>query len=139
MTAIGNLPQAPATGNSTTPARRPSTMQVALPPVHGWKHKGLALLAVGSPLMVTTAGTQAQATKPAPPTPIDAKKAELGGKTWDPAWDQIVEKAIPAEMLSSQVPHGVRRFCPNFYHMNDTDKRVFWAYFNRAQGVLPLA
>jgi hypothetical protein len=76
--------------------------------------------------------TSAQATKPAPPTPIDAKKAEVGGKTWDPAWDQIVEKAIPAEMLSSQVPHDVRRFCPNFYNMNDTDKRVFWAYFFQA-------
>ena len=35
-------------------------------------------------------------------------------------------------MLSSQVPHDVRRFCPNFYHMNDTDKRVFWAYFFQA-------
>ena len=76
--------------------------------------------------------TRAQATKPAPPTPIDAKKAELGGKTWDPAWDQIVEKAIPPEMLSSQVPRDVRRFCPNFYNLNDTDKRVFWAYFFQA-------
>ena len=54
----------------------------------------------------------AQATKPAPSTPIDAKKAELGGKTWDPAWDQIVEQAIPADMLSSKVPHDVRKFCP---------------------------
>ncbi len=43
-----------------------------------------------------------------------------------------MEKAIPAEMLSSQVPHDVRRFCPNFYHLNDTDKRVFWAYFFQA-------
>ena len=75
---------------------------------------------------------RAQATKPAPPTPIDAKKAELGGKTWDPAWDQIVEQAIPADMLSSQVPHDVKRFCPRFYTMSDTDKRVFWAYFFQA-------
>ncbi len=83
-------------------------------------------------LLCTPAIICAQTTKPAPPTPIDAKKAELGGKTWDPAWDQIVEKAIPPEMLSSQVPRDVRRFCPNFYHMNDTDKRVFWAYFFQA-------
>jgi hypothetical protein len=76
--------------------------------------------------------TCAQATKPAPPTPIDAKKAELGGKTWDPAWDQIVEKAIPPEMLSSRVPQDVRKFCPRFYNMSDTDKRVFWAYFFQA-------
>lgn len=73
-----------------------------------------------------------QATKPAPPTPIDAKKAELGGKTWDPEWDQIVEQAIPADMLSSRVPHDVRNFCPRFYTMSDTDKRVFWAYFFQA-------
>lgn len=89
-------------------------------------------LAVCSVLISTAAITCAQATKPAPPTPIDAKKAELGGKTWDPAWDQIVEKAIPQEMLSSRVPHDVPEFCPNFYHMNDTDKRVFWAYFFQA-------
>jgi hypothetical protein len=74
----------------------------------------------------------AQATKPAPSTPIDAKKAELGGKTWDPAWDQIVEQAIPADMLSSKVPHDVRKFCPRFYTMSETDKRVFWAYFFQA-------
>ena len=74
----------------------------------------------------------AQSTKPAPSTPIDAKKAELGGKTWDPAWDKIVEQAVPAEMLSSRVPHDVRKFCPRFYTMSDTDKRVFWAYFFQA-------
>ena len=92
----------------------------------------MQVVAVGSLWIGLTATTQAQATKPAPPTPIDAKKAELGGKTWDPAWDKIVEKAIPAEMLSTRVPHDVRKFCPNFYRMNDTDKRVFWAYFFQA-------
>lgn len=71
-------------------------------------------------------------TKPAPATPIDAKKAELGGKIWDPEWDAIVEKAIPSEMLSSQVPHDVKRFCPRFYDMNEADKRAFWAYFFQA-------
>ena len=39
----------------------------------------------------------AQATKPAPATPIDVKKAELGGTVWNPAWGRIVEKAIPPE------------------------------------------
>jgi hypothetical protein len=92
----------------------------------------LPLLVLGSVLLGTAVVTCAQATKPAPPTPIDAKKAELGGKTWDPAWDQIVEKAVPPDMLSSQVPRDVRRFCPNFYNLNDTDKRVFWAYFFQA-------
>jgi hypothetical protein len=74
----------------------------------------------------------AQETKPAPPTPIDAKKAEVGGKTWDPGWDQIVEQSIPGDMLSSRVPRDVKKFCPRFYTMSDTDKRVFWAYFFQA-------
>src|ERR1039457_5466873 len=74
----------------------------------------------------------AQATKPAPPTPIDEKKVELGGTPWNPQWDQIIEKAMPPEMLSSQVPQGVRRFCPRFYGMGEPDKRTFWAYFFQA-------
>src|ERR1035438_3092764 len=77
-------------------------------------------------------GLRAQATKPAPPTPIDEKKVELGGTPWNPQWDQIIEKALPPEMLSSQVPRGVRRFCPRFYEMGETDKRTFWAYFFQA-------
>jgi hypothetical protein len=76
--------------------------------------------------------SHAQATKPAPPTPIDLKKVELGGTPWNPQWDQIIEKALPPEMLSSQVPQGVRRFCPRFYEMGETDKRSFWAYFFQA-------
>lgn len=40
-------------------------------------------------------------TKPAPATPIDAKKAELGGSTWNPDWDHFIEQSIPPEMLSS--------------------------------------
>jgi len=70
--------------------------------------------------------------KPAPPTPIDIKKVELGGRPWNPEWDQIIEKALPPEMLSSQAPKGVRRFCPRFYEMGETDKRAFWAYFFQA-------
>src|ERR1700730_8376028 len=76
--------------------------------------------------------SRAQMTKPAPPTPIDEKKVELGGTPWNPQWDEIIEKALPPEMLSSQVPRGVRRFCPRFYEMGETDKRAFWAYFLQA-------
>jgi hypothetical protein len=83
-------------------------------------------------LMGIATALQAQTTKPAPPTPIDAKKVELGGTAWDPQWDQIIEKALPPEMLSSRVPRGVRRFCPRFYEMGETDKRAFWAYFFQA-------
>lgn len=74
----------------------------------------------------------AQQTKPAPATPIDQKKADLGGKVWNPEWDGIVEKAIPPELLSPAIAHDVRRFCPRFASMSDTDKRVFWAYFFQA-------
>jgi hypothetical protein len=74
----------------------------------------------------------AQATKPAPATPIDVKKAELGGTPWNPEWDAVIEKDIPPEMLSMQVPHDVRHFCPRFYQMSDVDKRAFWAYFFQA-------
>ena len=73
-----------------------------------------------------------QNTKSAPPTPIDEKKVELGGSPWNPQWDDIVEKALPPEMLSTRVPPDVRRFCPRFYEMNETDKRTFWAYFFQA-------
>jgi hypothetical protein len=76
--------------------------------------------------------SRAQMTKPAPPTPIDEKKVELGGTPWNPQWDEIIEKALPPEMLSSQVPRGVRRFCPRFYEIGETDKRSFWAYFFQA-------
>jgi hypothetical protein len=76
--------------------------------------------------------SHAQAIQPVPPTPIDVKKVELGGTPWNPQWDQIIEKALPPEMLSSQVPRGVRRFCSRFYEMGTTDKRTFWAYFFQA-------
>ena len=95
-------------------------------------HRKAASCIAISCLVLCALSAQAQETKPAPSTPIDAKKAELGGKTWNPEWDAIVEKAVPADMLSSRVPHDVRKFCPRFYSMSDTDKRVFWAYFFQA-------
>jgi len=73
------------------------------------------------------------ATKPAPPTPLAIEKAQLGSDTtWEPQWDQVVETALPPEMLSTQVPRDVRRFCPRFYQMDEADKRAFWAYFFQA-------
>jgi hypothetical protein len=74
----------------------------------------------------------APAMKPAPATPILKKSVELGGPTWNPEWDKVVELALPAEMLSHQVPRDVRRFCPKFYDMAEADKRAFWAYFFQA-------
>ena len=51
---------------------------------------------------------------------------------WNPAWDKIVEDALPPSMLSWRVPRDVRRFCPEFYRMTALNKRAFWAYFFQA-------
>lgn len=75
---------------------------------------------------------QAVVVKTAPPTPIQTKRIEVGGPTWDPQWDAVVERSLPAAMLSSRVPRDVRRFCPRFYQMDVADKREFWAYFFQA-------
>jgi hypothetical protein len=72
------------------------------------------------------------ATKVAPPTPIQVKKVQLGGKTWDHSWDAVIERALPPAMLSTHVPGDVRAFCPRFYQMKEVDKRAFWAYFFQA-------
>jgi len=60
------------------------------------------------------------AVKPAPPTPLDVKKAELGGTTWDPQWDAVVEKALPPDLLSEQAARAVRLYCPRFAGLNPT-------------------
>lgn len=74
----------------------------------------------------------APAMKPAPPTPIDTKRAEIGGPMWDPAWDKVVEEALPPELLSAEVARDVRPFCPKFNAIEEADKRAFWAYFFQA-------
>ena len=105
---------------------------LSLVAIFAWAQIAKPAPATSTSAKQATTSDPAAPTKPAPATPIDAKKAELGDKTWNPEWDQLIEKAVPAEMLSSQVPHDVRKFCPNFYAMHDTDKRVFWAYFFQA-------
>ncbi len=73
------------------------------------------------------------ATKPAPPTPIAVKKAELGqDNPWDPKWDKIVEEALPADLLSPQRSYELRSLCPRFRQMSEADRRAFWAYFFQA-------
>jgi hypothetical protein len=71
--------------------------------------------------------------KPAPATPLEEKKEELGaGSQWDPQWDEIVESSLSPEMLSPAVARDVRPFCPRFATMSEADKRAFWAYFFQA-------
>jgi hypothetical protein len=81
-----------------------------------------------------TAQTPEQpATKPAPPTPIAVKKAELGeDNPWDPKWDKMVEEALPADLISPEREQAVRYLCPRFNTISETDRRAFWAYFFQA-------
>jgi hypothetical protein len=77
---------------------------------------------------VAAASPSQPALKPAPATPIAEKKEELGQDSWDPQWDEIVERALPPEMLSAKAARSVRSFCPRFASLREADKRAFWAY-----------
>lgn len=82
-----------------------------------------------TPTPTPHAEAQQTQTTPAPPTPIAEKKAELNNpNTWDPAWDALIEKSVPPELLSAQAARAVRSYCPRFTELSDTDKRAFWAY-----------
>ena len=70
--------------------------------------------------------------KPAPQTPLADKKDELGVPSWDPAWNKIIDGALPPEMLSNQVARAVKPFCPRFKSMGEMDRRGFWVYFFQA-------
>jgi hypothetical protein len=72
-------------------------------------------------------------TKPAPPTPIAVQKAQLGDdNTWDPEWDKLIEKTLPADLLSQKRAREVKSLCPRFKRMSEADRRTFWAYFFQA-------
>ncbi len=66
--------------------------------------------------------------KKAPDTPIEDKKEELGGKTWNPVWDAMIEEDLPPSLLGARAGRAVRGYCPHFERMSETDKRAFWAY-----------
>jgi hypothetical protein len=70
--------------------------------------------------------------KLAPPTPLAEKKAELGGTTWPPEWDAMVEQALPADLLSERAARAVRVYCPRFAEETEAEKREFWAYMFQA-------
>lgn len=96
---------------------------------------GLALIGCSkgqAPPPPAPASDPQPAMKAAPSTPIEEKKEELGGNTWDPAWDAIVEKDLPPDLLSAKAAHAVRSYCPRFAEENEADKRAFWAYVFQA-------
>jgi hypothetical protein len=70
--------------------------------------------------------------KLAPPTPLAQKKQELGGKTWNPEWDVLIERSLPPALLSRRAAHAVRGYCPYFAEESPVNKRAFWAYFFQA-------
>lgn len=87
----------------------------------------------------TPAGAQSVSSAPAPqikaapPTPIAVKKVELGdGDPWNPSWDNLIEEALPADLLSNRRARAVRPLCPRFKTMTLANKRAFWAYFFQA-------
>jgi hypothetical protein len=85
------------------------------------------------PLADAIAPAEKTEVKPAPATPIAVKKVELGKPSWDSEWDKVIEDAVPEKLLSSKrVARDVRPFCPRYRHMNDVDKKQFWAYFFQA-------
>ncbi|MDP9039434.1 MAG: hypothetical protein M3O02_09200 [Acidobacteriota bacterium] len=80
----------------------------------------------------SNASAPAPAMKPAPPTPVEQKREQLGGPTWDPTWDKLVEQALPASFLSPDAGRDLRSLCPRFDTLPEADKRAFWAYFFQA-------
>lgn len=74
----------------------------------------------------------AEELKPVPPTPIAIEKAELDQPSWDPAWDVMIEKALPGDLLSWRRARAVGALCPRFRHLSRGERRAFWAYFFQA-------
>src|SRR3974390_2099571 len=71
--------------------------------------------------------------KAVPSTPIAELKAQLGDdETWLPQWDAMIERSLPATLLSAGMQHNVQPFCPRFSRMSEPDRRAFWAYFFQA-------
>jgi hypothetical protein len=70
--------------------------------------------------------------KPVPSTPIAIQKARLEEPTWDPAWNMLIEQALPNNLLSRRREKEVRALCPQFRHLNKGQRRAFWAYFFQA-------
>jgi hypothetical protein len=117
------------------PTQQPATAPVAIDsqPKSQPGAVGQKLAEVEPPVSVPPGPVPAQQIKPAPPTPIDVKKQQLGSEnTWDPQWDVLIEENLPPELLQPEMAQAVRPFCPRFAQLNEADKRSFWAYMFQA-------
>lgn len=127
--ATSSQQQAPGTAQQS-PAQQasPGAAPAGSP---GQPQAGTPAAAQSTPEIHATAGQLA--VKTAPPTPIAVEKSELGERNnWNPDWDRLIEKAVPAELLSPRREREVKSLCPRFKYMSETDKRAFWAYFFQA-------
>jgi len=86
----------------------------------------------GDPQRSSQGDPDPQLTVP-PPTPIAIQKSEMGDDpAWKPEWDELIEKSLPADLLSPRRERAVKALCPAFKRMSETDRRAFWAYFFQA-------
>lgn len=61
------------------------------------------------------------------------RKVELeGSDPWNPAWNRMIERALPRDLLSSRRAPAVAPLCPRFRTMTRANRRAFWAYFFQA-------
>lgn len=127
----------PQTGSAEPPAiaapSQPLTAFASLQPLSLTGARGELHAAVVPPVPVPPGPVAPTGIKPAPPTPIAVQKVELqGDDPWNPEWDVLIEENLPPELLSADVDHAVKPFCPRFNLLSNADKRAFWAYFFQA-------
>jgi hypothetical protein len=70
--------------------------------------------------------------KAVPATPIAIQDEALDKPTWNPAWNMLIEQALPSNLLSQWRAKEVRSLCPRFRHLSKGERRAFWAYFFQA-------
>jgi hypothetical protein len=67
-----------------------------------------------------------------PATPIAIQDKNLDKPSWNPAWNMLIEQAMPSNLLSWGRVKEVRSLCPRFQHLSKGRRRAFWAYFFQA-------
>ena len=131
---LATEPQTGSAEPQSIPApSQPLSAFASLQPLSQTGARGQLHAAVVPPVPVPPGPVAPAGIKPAPPTPIAVQKVELqGDDPWNPQWDVLIEENLPPELLSADVDHAVKPFCPRFNLLSNADKRSFWAYFFQA-------